>query len=117
MVSSGDQVRRYYMTRMEIWKVFGVYYITKVDLTNKYKTTLCFASPKESFNGHWTTFSSSSSSFVCVRKRVRLDQWFSMKHCGFYLKQNTNIQNTLKISTHYYLYVNISLKIDIAIAH
>ena len=40
------------MTRLEIWKVFGVYYITRVDLTNKYKTTLCFASPKESFKGH-----------------------------------------------------------------
>ena len=52
MVSSGDQVRRYYMTRMEIWKVFGVYYIARLDLTNKYKTTLYFASPKESFNGH-----------------------------------------------------------------
>ena len=38
------------MTRMEIWKVFGVYYITRLDLT-KYKTTLYFASPKESFNG------------------------------------------------------------------
>ena len=56
MVSSGDQVKRYYMTRMEIWKVFGVYYIARLDLTNKYKTTLYFASPKESFNGHWTTF-------------------------------------------------------------
>ena len=74
MVSSGDQVRRYYMTRMEIWKVFGVYYITRLYLTNKYKITLYFASPKESFNGHWTTFSfsfsfsssSSSSSFLCV---------------------------------------------------
>ena len=70
MVCSGDQVRRYYMTGMEIWKVFGVYYITRLDLTNKYKTTLYFVSPKESFNGHWTTFSfsfsSSSSSFVCV---------------------------------------------------
>ena len=52
MAFSGDQVRRYYMTRMEIWKVFGVYYITRLDLTNKYKTTLYFASPKESFNGH-----------------------------------------------------------------
>ena len=52
MVSSRAQVRRNNMTRLEIWKVFGVYYITRVDLTNKYKTTLCFASPKESFKGH-----------------------------------------------------------------
>ena len=46
-----------------------------------------------------------------------LNKQFSRKHYGFYLKQNTNIQNILKISTHYYLYVNISLKVDIAIAH
>ena len=52
MVSSRDQVRKYYMTRMEIWKVFGVYYITRLDITTKYKTTLYFASPKESFDGH-----------------------------------------------------------------
>ena len=44
-----NKVRRYYMTRLKIWKVFGVYYIIRLDLTNQYKTTLCFARPKESF--------------------------------------------------------------------
>ena len=83
MVSSGDQVRRYYITRMEIWKVFGVYYIARLDLTNKYKTTLYFVSPKESFNGHWTTFSfsfsssSSSSSCVCGGEKD-LEQLYSL---------------------------------------
>ena len=61
------------MTRLEIWKVFGVYYITRVDLTNKYKTTLCFASPKESFKGLWTTF---SLSFVCVCGEKDLEQLY-----------------------------------------
>ena len=68
------------MTRMEIWKVFGVYYIARLDLTNKYKTTLYFASPKESFNGHWTTFSSSIYIyiyiFVCGEKD--LEQLYSL---------------------------------------
>ena len=78
MVFSGDQVRRYYITRMEIWKVFGVYYITRLDLTNKYKTTLYFASPKESFNGHGTTFSSSIFFFFFVCGEKDLEQLYSL---------------------------------------
>ena len=59
------------MTRLEIGKVFGAYYITRLDLTNKCKITLCFASPKESFNGHWTTFF-----FLCGGKD--LEQLYSL---------------------------------------